>query len=155
MRIPPLHLILFLVAAACGGSSAAGSTPDAGPLSTQASYEYPGCANEDYGCPRLLTLYCALRRIEAAHAGGCTQDAECTRANIQNRCIGYGVCEAIPVRADQRAAYESAAQAEVDRYCSDAAACRESPSCASSPDQFRAVCRGGRCVSERIDAGTM
>lgn len=122
-----------------------------GPSHPQTTYTYPGCANEDYHCPRLKTAYCALESIRSEHAA-CEQDSDCVAATLDGECTGSGQCPPPMVNASGRADFESRAAAEVARYCTGSPLCVSSGSCAYP--SFVPRCKEGRCVAEPSDAGT-
>jgi hypothetical protein len=131
------------------------STPDQPacslPRHPQETYTYPGCANEDQGCPRLKTVYCALNTLRAEHTA-CEQDSDCVAATVNGRCTGYGQCPPAMVNAAGRADFEAKAAAEVSRYCTESPICSSSGSCAFP--SFVPRCRQGSCVAEPPDAGS-
>jgi hypothetical protein len=115
------------------------------PIHPQARYTYPGCADEDYNCPRLKTVFCALDSLRSEHSA-CEQDGDCVAATVNGRCTGYGTCPPAMVNAASRADFETRAAAEVSRYCSESPICASSGSCAFP--SFVPRCRQGRCVAE-------
>jgi hypothetical protein len=113
-------------------------------VSAQEAYEYPGCANEDYGCPRLKTVFCALQTILSKH-NECRVDEDCIEAAIEPKCTGAGECPPYFVSRQLIQVFEAEAQYEVDRYCpNDGPRCGASPSCALT-GALLPVCRMGRC----------
>ncbi|QSQ28509.1 hypothetical protein JY651_43225 [Pyxidicoccus parkwayensis] len=115
------------------------------PRHPQETYRYPGCANEDYGCPRLKTVLCALESIRAEY-NTCQQDSDCVAATVNGRCSGYGQCPPAAVNASGRSDFETRATAEVARYCTESPICGTSGSCAYP--YFAVRCQQGRCVAE-------
>lgn len=149
---------LSLLLACSAGSQ---GTPDAGaedggPSEADAShdsYTYPGCANEDLGCPRLPTLYCALESIIAQHSA-CTQDADCAFATFTSRCSGFPPCPPVAVAAQTRPQFEAAFQAEIDRYCAAHGDCTASEGVCPHPvPSYRAACVAGTCRAQLKDGG--
>lgn len=120
------------------------------PIHPQAVYTYPGCANEDYTCPRLKTVYCALESLRAEHSA-CEQDSDCVAADLENRCTGYGECAPAMVNAAGRADFEAKANTELARYCTTSPICVESGSCAFP--SFVPRCQQGHCVAEPGSSG--
>ncbi|HET9449264.1 MAG TPA: hypothetical protein VFO83_00185, partial [Aggregicoccus sp.] len=90
-----------------GGPASAESPADAGPVDSQASYTYPGCANEDYNCPRLKTAYCALEAIRQKHDGSCARVEDCTLAALENDCTGSSSCGGLPIHVAGAAAFRA------------------------------------------------
>ncbi|WP_246356845.1 hypothetical protein [Pyxidicoccus fallax] len=121
------------------------------PPHPQQLYTYPGCANEDYHCPRLKTVYCALESLRAARAQ-CEQDSDCVAAEVDGRCAGYGECPPAMVNRTGREDFEAKAAEELLRYCTTSPVCISSGSC--GVPSFEPRCREGRCVAEPSDAGT-
>ncbi|MFP2905933.1 hypothetical protein ACLESD_12915 [Pyxidicoccus sp. 3LFB2] len=121
------------------------------PLHPQEAYTYPGCANEDYGCPRLKTVYCALESLRTERAA-CAQDSDCVAAGVNGRCTGYGECPPAMVNAAHRAEFQARAAEEVLRYCGESPMCASTGQCAYP--SFVPRCKEGRCVAEPGDAGT-
>lgn len=114
------------------------------------AYSYPGCASEDYVCPGLKTVYCALELIRQKH-DACHTDADCVAATVANQCTGYGVCNPRPaVSKSGRGAFEAEAAQDLAKYCSSNGGCFEMPSC--GPGEFEAVCRGGHCAMQPADS---
>jgi hypothetical protein len=109
-------------------------------------YQYPGCPDQDYGCPRLITFYCAMDALRLAHAT-CASDEDCAFATLDLRCTGWDACTPAAVTVTQRASYEAAADAEGARYCASNGGCAESPECALPRSAFRPACRGGLCAA--------
>jgi hypothetical protein len=128
---------------------AGGGVGDAG--NSQESYQYPDCDGGFYGCPNLLTVYCALEVIRVEHAS-CTSDSDCTRVDLVNRCIGWGVCRPSFVGSDAGSTFQSEAQAEIDRYC-HTGTCMESPSCVHDANDYIGRCLGGQCTAQLPDGG--
>lgn len=147
-----LILVITCAAGACVLPSPSALPPDAGALG-QASYEYPGCPNEDYYCPRLKTVYCALEEIRRAHAF-CSAPSDCVEATFSGRCTGMGPCPPPLVNAAERANYLAAVEAEVDRYCWDAG-CASAGSCGWQPNDHVVGCPSGTCTwLPRSDGGS-
>ncbi len=117
----------------------------------QETYTNPGCANEDYTCPRLKTVFCALDSLRAEH-DTCEQDSDCVAADVDGRCTGQGECPPYMVNAAGRADFETKANSETLRYCTGSPVCTSSGSCGFP--SFVARCKQGRCVAEPGDAGT-
>lgn len=117
------------------------------PRHPQQAYTYPGCANEDYNCPRLKTVYCALETLRAEHAR-CEQDSDCVAAAVAGRCTGYGECPPAMVNAAGRADFQTKAAAEVERYCGASPICASIGSCAYP--SFVPRCRQGSCFAEPV-----
>ncbi|WNG37430.1 hypothetical protein F0U61_29905 [Archangium violaceum] len=120
------------------------------PPHPQTTYTYPGCANEDYGCPRYKTITCALELIRTEHAS-CAQDSDCVAAEVDDRCAGYGQCPPAMVSVAGRADFEAKANAELLRYCTEFPLCAVSGSCSIS--SFEPRCRQGVCMADWPDAG--
>ncbi len=131
------------------------STPDqpacSPPRHPQETYTYPGCANEDYGCPRMKTVYCALETLRSGHKA-CEQDSDCVAAPVDGRCTGYGQCPPPMVNAAGSRDFQVKAAAEVARYCSDSPMCASIGQCAFP--SFVPRCQQGSCVAEPADGGT-
>ena len=119
--------------------------PDAGRTDSQADYAYAGCANEDQGCPRLPTLYCALEKILSDHSH-CTRDEDCELVtNLEGRCSGFPRCR-VSVNALERAAFVQAFDAEISRYCpADGGGCIASEGLCSTNLVFTAACISNVC----------
>lgn len=125
--------------------------------SAQSAYTFPGCADEDYGCPRLGTMHCAFQSILAAHldagAAGCSQDADCAVAAPPQRCSSVGMCPAPALNRQQVAAFLADVAAEEDCYCAGDNPCGQSGQCmAVLAGSLGAQCCQGTCVL-RHDAG--
>lgn len=121
------------------------------PAHPQQTYTYPGCANEDYGCPRMKTVYCALETLRAEHKA-CQQDSDCVAAGVDGRCTGYGECPPPMVNVAGRADFAARAAAEVARYCGDSPMCASTGQCAYPA--FVPRCQQGSCVAEPADGGS-
>ncbi|MBZ4421320.1 hypothetical protein [Myxococcus sp. RHSTA-1-4] len=120
------------------------------PRHPQETYTYPGCANDGYGCPRLLTVYCALEKLRTERAH-CEQDSDCVAANVDGRCAGYGQCPPAMVSRTAREDFEAKAAEELSRYCTGSPICVSSGSCGFP--SFESRCKQGQCVAEPPDAG--
>lgn len=152
-----LRFSCLLLTLSCSGLSRSDAGSDAGDEghAQQATYSYPGCEPREDGCPRLLTLYCALEAITAAHAT-CLKDSDCEVVDgFDGRCSGYPRCPGPVVNVTQRTAFDSAFQRELDRYCpTDGSGCRASEGGCSQPlSAFRASCVSGACRAVRADGG--
>ncbi|MFP2963853.1 hypothetical protein ACLEPN_40595 [Myxococcus sp. 1LA] len=121
------------------------------PVHPQATYTYPGCANEDYNCPRLKTVYCALESLRTER-DNCEQDSDCVAVTVNGRCTGYGECPPAMVNAASSAEFATRAAEEVLRYCTESPICSSIGQCAFP--SFVPRCRQGHCVAEPGDAGS-
>jgi hypothetical protein len=119
------------------------------PHHPQEVYDFPGCPNEDYHCPRLKTVYCAMNTLRAQH-NTCEQDSDCVAANVINRCTAYGQCPPAMVNRATRSDFETSVNMELQRYCGDSPICSESGSCAYPA--FIPRCKQGRCEAEPVEA---
>jgi hypothetical protein len=140
--------VLDTSCASAGGAVCTGIPPD-----PQRTYEYPGCANEDDGCPRLKTIACALKTLQREH-GACVTAEDCVRATVDGRCTGMGNCPPLFVHTAQRETFEAAAAAEIGRYCPERGGCTAAGSCDGALDAFTAACVSGRCEAARVDGGS-
>ncbi len=121
------------------------------PLHPQETYTYPGCANEDYHCPRLKTVFCALESLRTER-DSCQQDSDCVAATVNGRCASYGQCPPAMVNSAGRADFQTKANAELLRYCSESPICASIGQCAVP--SFVPRCKQGHCVAEAADAGS-
>jgi hypothetical protein len=151
MRRTSVAICLLVAVSACSGSNSPSPGPDTKNRardtfrSSQETYEYPGCANEDDGCPRLKTVFCALQTIVSKY-NECGVDNDCVEASLNPRCTGAGECAPYFVSRQLIQIFETEAQYEIDRYCPDRGlVCWSSPLCALT-GASRPVCRMGRCV---------
>jgi len=149
MRRASLSVCLLVAVSACSCSRSASpeantQTGDRFRSATQETYEYPGCADEDYGCPRLKTVFCALETILSKY-NECGVDDDCVEAALNPKCTGAGECPPYFVSRRSIQIFETEAQYEIDRYCpADGPGCGTSPSCALT-GALLPVCRMGRC----------
>src|SRR5215469_15385346 len=87
MRRASLSVCLLVAVSACSCSRSASpeantQTGDRFRSATQETYEYQGCADEDYGCPRLKTVFCALETILSKY-NECGGDDDCVEAALR------------------------------------------------------------------------
>jgi hypothetical protein len=113
-----------------------------GQPSSQQTYEYPGCRNDNAECPRMGALACALRTI-ASKYNTCSKHAECLEATLGAKCSGAGTCPPYFVNRQSKAAFESEAQHEIDRYC-ERGTCSASGLCGII--EMEAYCASGHCT---------
>jgi hypothetical protein len=132
-----------------GGDGGAGGDGDG---DAGGGYEFGGCENKDYGCPRLPTFYCAAEAIRLAHAGGCTVDTDCALAQVGSACTGFGSCGLPAVRTSQVAAYQAAFAAEAAVYCASNGGCHTAGQCAYPESAFAAACLQQTCQTIRLEA---
>lgn len=128
---------------AVDGGGDGGTCRDGG--SSQVGYRFEGCAPASAACPNDGTLGCALGIIQDRF-DGCRFSTDCVEAELDGRCSRYGACPPFTVNADQRAAFLSQAQAEVDRYCGCATCNASGGACPFNRDAGAPRCVYGRCL---------
>lgn len=132
-------LLLLPLMFACSGPKGA-TQPHV--LSSQETYEYGTCPKCRDDCPRERTLACALKTIASRH-NACSKHEDCVAANVAAKCSDAGSCPPLYVNREMKAAFETEAQREIDRYC-------ENPTCKSSGlcgiTKFEAHCANSRCT---------
>jgi len=115
---------------------------------SQATYTYPGCPDEDWGCKRAVTYRCAKRTITARYAE-CRDAAECVAVNLVGDCIDDGLPAL--VNSAQVAAFEDEIDVEIARYCEEA----DCMSSGQPPGGAYPECTNGLCTWTWLpDAGT-
>ncbi|UYI14585.1 MULTISPECIES: hypothetical protein [Myxococcus] len=151
MRMRKLALLLFVGLWLGCRADGTDSTEGTLPLHPQETYTYPGCANEDYNCPRLKTVHCALESLRTER-DSCQQDSDCVAVSVNGRCTGYGECPPAMVNTASRAEFATRAAEEVLRYCTESPICASTGQCAYP--SFVPRCKQGHCVAEPGDAGS-
>lgn len=152
MRAHSLSVLpLGLVIAGCSASKGAqtGDSSTASVPSSQSAYEYAGCRNENGGCPRLLTLACALRTI-ASKYNNCTKHEDCVQAAFDPKCSGAGTCPPYFVNGQLKQSFEEDAQREINSYC-QTGDCTYSGLCGSfGVTPLQPYCASSHCTYIRV-----
>lgn len=137
-----------------------GGTVDGGPGTdsgfSQETYTYAGCEETHDlggGCPRMLTLYCALDSIDETFSA-CAVDTDCVVASFEGHCSGYPRCPGPVVNKQEVEAFQEDFQHEIDRYCSEQGACIASEGhCQYAQSSYRPACVSGVCRAVVSDGG--
>jgi len=141
-------LLLLPLMFACHGSMSATQPTGSGP-SSQETYEYGDCPKYRGDCPREGTLACALKTILTKY-DACSYHQDCVAAEFNAKCSGAGGCPPFYVNREMKAAFEAAAQREIDRYC-------ENPTCKGGGPcgiiEFQGYCSRSRCTWIRVYSG--
>lgn len=145
----PLALIISGCSAArvSPQDSSTGPESSAAQPSSQSVYQYSGCRDENGGCPRLLTLACALRTI-ASKYNTCAKHEDCVEAALDPKCSGAGTCPPYFVNRESKQSFETDAQREIDRYCRSGD-CSYSGLCGSF-GPVEAYCAQAHCTFNRL-----